>query len=335
MASGARIASAAGDFLIRGAAGVLSPAGQSGRLSIAIFHRVLCEQDDIFPDEIDRASFDDICGWLAAWFNVLPLDAAVERLQQGTLPARALAITFDDGYADNHDVALPILRSHGLCATFFIATGHLDGGRMWNDTVIEAVRRCTALELDLNGLGLLGEQRWALNSPADRRVAIDALLPAVKYLPSATRQEVVDRIAERAGADLPRSLMMNSSQVRAMSSAGMQIGAHTVSHPILARVDDDVAMREMMGSKGQLEDILGHPVSLFAYPNGRPGVDYSERDVALARRVGFHAAVTTAAGAARAGDDVFQLPRFTPWDRGRMKFGVRMLRNLYDARSSR
>ena len=120
---------------------LLSPAGRRARLSVLIFHRVLPRPDPLFPGVIDAAGFDAICRWVKGWFNVLALDDAARRLRDGSLPERALAITFDDGYADNHDVALPILLRHGLPATFFIATGFLDGGRMWNDTVIESIRR--------------------------------------------------------------------------------------------------------------------------------------------------------------------------------------------------
>ena len=73
-------------------------------------------------------------------FNVISLADGVAGLKRGCLPPRALSITFDDGYRDNHDIALPILLQLGLPATFFVATGFLDGGRMFNDTVIEAVR---------------------------------------------------------------------------------------------------------------------------------------------------------------------------------------------------
>jgi hypothetical protein len=148
----------------------LSPAGARGRLSILILHRVLPAVDPLFPDEVDAARFDRMCRWLTQWFNVLPLDEAVHRLSSGTLPARALSITFDDGYADNHEVALPILQKHRLPATFYIATGFLDGGRMWNDTVIESVRRSPLDRLPLDGteVASLGACRCT-RSPAGRR----------------------------------------------------------------------------------------------------------------------------------------------------------------------
>ena len=307
---------------------LLSPAGERSRLSILIFHRVLPQPDPLFPGEVDAAAFDSMCGWLARWFKVLPLDEAARRLEQGSLPAGAAAITFDDGYADNHVVALPILQRHGLCATFFVATGFLDGGRMWNDTVIEAVRRSPLVELDLRRLGRPGLGRHSLSDVPARRQAIDAIIKVAKYLPPPERSALVGEIAELAGAPLPDDLMMRTDQVAALHRAGMQIGAHTVSHPILARLSDDDARREMAQSKAILEGVTGERVGLFAYPNGKPGEDYSPRCVSLARELGFDAAVSTAWGAARRGHDAFQLPRFTPWDRGRLRFGARLARNL-------
>lgn len=311
---------------------LLSPGGRRGRLSILIFHRVLPAPDPIFPGEASAAWFDSMLGWLKAWFNVLPLDEAVRRLAEGRLPSRAAAITFDDGYADNHDVALPLLRRHGLPATFFIATGFLDGGRMWNDSVIEAVRRCPMPELDLNGLdeagsvGSLG--RHAVRTPEEKRQAIEAVIGAIKYLPLSNRATLVERIGERSGARLPDDLMMTSDQVRALRRYGMQIGGHTVSHPILATLDEGPARHEIAEGKRQLEEILAEPVTLFAYPNGKPAADYAPASVALVRELGFQAAVSTAWGAAGPTSDPFQLPRFTPWDRSRGRFALRLARNL-------
>ena len=132
----------------------LSPAGPKARLSILIYHRVLAERDPIFPNEPTVNTFDTQISRLKQAFNVLPLHEAVSRLKTGTLPARAACITFDDGYADNLTLATPILKNHGLHATFFIATAYLNGGRMFNDTVIEAIRRSSLRTLNLDELGL-------------------------------------------------------------------------------------------------------------------------------------------------------------------------------------
>jgi len=307
----------------------LSPAGPRARLSTLIFHRVLPEADPLFPGEVDAARFDALCRWVAGWFNVLPLDEAVRRLRERSLPARALCITFDDGYADNHDVALPILLRHRLVSTFFIATGFIDGGRMWNDTVIEAVRHCRAPSLDLSGLGVDGLAVLPLTDNAARRAAIDGILNLIKYRPIAERLQLAQRIAELAQVAPSDALMMAADQVRALRRAGMQIGAHTVSHPILATLPDDAARAEIGASKRWLEDLLRERVTLFAYPNGRPGRDFNERSVALAREAGFDAAVTTAKGVADAGTDLFRVPRFTPWDATPWRFGLRMAHNLW------
>lgn len=303
---------------------LLSPGGPHG-LSILIYHRVLAVKDPLFPSEVDAAEFSAQVGMLKSRFNVLPLLEAVRRAKDGTLPPRAAAITFDDGYADNAEVALPILQQHGLHATFFVATGFLDGGRMWNDSVYELVRRAPAGGLDATPLGL---GTHPLHTIADRRQAIPALVGQLKYLPMAERQQQVDRLVALAGVALPDHLMMTTAQVRMLHAAGMGIGAHTVNHPILARLPDAEARDEIAQGKLALEDMIGASVPLFAYPNGKPGEDYESRHVAMARELRFEGAVSTSWGASRGRPDPFQLPRFTPWDRSPLRFVLRMARNL-------
>ena len=309
----------------------LQPPGSRGRLHTLIFHRVLPQRDPLFPGEVTATDFDALCSWLKAWFNVLPLEQAVQQLRECRLPSRALAISFDDGYADNHDVALPILQRYGLTATFFVATGFLDGGRMWNDTVIEAVRGCTRPQLDLTGTVAAELGALPVGGIEDRRSAIGSILGATKYLPLAERTLWVQAVAERAAAPLPSNLMMTSAQVRALHRAGMGVGGHTVSHPILARLDTAGMQNEISEGRRQLQDLLDAPVPLFAYPNGKPGADYDERAVQVVRELGFSGAVATTWGTAHRQSDPFQLPRFTPWDRGRLCFGLRLARQMVSA----
>jgi peptidoglycan/xylan/chitin deacetylase (PgdA/CDA1 family) len=313
---------------------VLSGGGAERRLTILMFHRVTPVPDDLFPGEVHHDSFDLICAWVSRWFNVLPLDEAVRRMYEGDLPPRALAITFDDGYADNHDVALPILQRHGLNATFFVATGFLDGGRMWNDTLVESVRRAKVDSLDLRGESMLASNPGVLSlrTTGDRRAALQKLIASTKYLAPLARQAQVDRIATMTRAELPHDLMMSSNQVAKLHQAGMRIGAHTVSHPILRGVDDDVARKEIGSSREKLSQITGSNVELFAYPNGKPDCDYSSRDVELARQLGFLAAFSTSPGAATAQSDRFQLPRFTPWRRAQLGFAAQLAKNLVGAK---
>lgn len=303
----------------------LSPAGARGRLSTLIYHRVLREPDPLLPELPDVLQFEAQMRWVRRWFQVLPLAEAAERLERGALPARALAITFDDGYADNEQVAAPILRRLGLHATFFVATGFLDGRNMWNDRVIEAIRFCARDRLDLRMLGV-GEHD--LGTVAERRVAIRKILQSIKHQQPRQRESTVQCIEDTCAASPSPALMMSPAQVAALATSGFDVGAHTITHPILACLPAERARAEIAGSKADLEAIIGRRVALFAYPNGVPWQDYRAEHVRMVRECEFDAAVSTAWGVAPHGADLFQLPRFTPWDRTRARFALRLAHNL-------
>ena len=310
----------------------LSPAGRKGRLSTFIFHRVLPQPDPLLPDEPDYDRFDRIVAFIASHFRVMPLSDAADALARGTLPAAAACITFDDGYADNLTVAVPVLRQHGVSATFFIATSFIDGGRMWNDTVIEAVRGVPDCVLDWRDLGL---GQHDLSCATSRVLAYRSMLVALKHLPVSQRGELTQEIGRRAGLPAHSDLMLTRDQLVALRNAGMDIGGHTMTHPILSKLDDASARNEIGGGREQLAAWLGEPPTVFAYPNGVPSQDYGDRDVALVRGAGFQAAVSTARGTAGRGVDVFQIPRFTPWDQDMLRFGARVALNLITDRMPR
>lgn len=309
---------------MRGVLGVFGTLA-SPRLSILIFHRVHAQPDPLFPYEPDAARFDALMHFVARTFRVMTLGEAVERLKQATLPPRSLVITFDDGYADNAEVALPILQRYGLPATFFVASGFLDGGRMWNDSVIESIRACRYDNLNLEYWGL-GQQ--TLSTVTERSRLIDTLLPRIKYQSLADRQESIVRLQQLCGVEvLPATLMMRSGQVRDIHRAGMEIGGHTVNHPILTTLSSSEAEIEIAQGREQLQSIIDAPVDVFAFPNGKPGVDYDHTHVDIVRKIGFCGAVSTAPGASQTGDDLFQLPRFTPWGRAIPVWAARLLLN--------
>ena len=321
MSTAAAVQARAGAAL--GAVGAVAAGLGPPGLSVLIFHRVLPRPDPLFPEEPCAERFDTLMRAVATTFEVLPLGRAHALWQRGALPRRALAITFDDGYADNAEVALPVLQRHGLPATFFVATGFLDGGRMFNDSVIESVRRATVAQADFAALGL---GREPLGDAAARRALIDRLLARVKYLPMAQREQAVDQVHAACGRpELPRDLMMRSGQVQALHAAGMEIGGHTVNHPILAELPAEAARAEIAAGRRRLQELTGAPVDVFAYPNGKPGRDYAPAHASMARDAGFRCAVSTAKGTVRAGSDPLQWPRFTPWDRAPSAWLARLL----------
>ena len=314
------LGSAAQAILTHGA-----PGGSSGRLSVLIYHRVLARPDPLLPDEPSAPEFEATMRWIKRTFNVISLAEGVAGLKSGGLPPRALSITFDDGYSNNETIAAPILARLGMHATFFVATGYLDGGRMFNDTIVEMVRAARGAVLDLQSLGL---DRYALGTNQDRLRTIGALINAIRGRPVTERAELTERAAAEAGTQLPRDLMMTSQQVVRLARAGFALGGHTVSHPILARLPSEAARREIVDGKRFLEDLCGARVTLFAYPNGRPNSDYVASTVALVRGAGFEGAVSTSGGAARTGSDPYQIPRFTPWDQNTLAFAARMWSNM-------
>lgn len=297
------------------------PSGQ--RLLILTYHRVLARPDELLVDDVVGPAFERQMRTLAERFKVLRLDEALARLAQSSLPPRAVSITFDDGYADNCSVALPILQRHGLSGTFFIASGFLDGGCMWNDKIIETLRQAHGPSLDLGPIGL---EETDVRTVEARRAAIERVILHLKHRERTEREAATDRLVELVGAPLPDGLMMTSAQVRELRDAGMLVGAHTVMHPVLTAVDDALAEREIAEGRARLRDILREPIDVFAYPNGRPGRDFVRRHVELVRRMGFSAAVSTAWGFAEARSDRWQLPRVAPWDNVPWRLSLRLLR---------
>ncbi len=304
---------------------LLSPGGARGRLSAFIFHRVLAQPDPLLPSEPHAELFDRMLGWIGSQFQVLPPLEACERLYARSLPARAAIITFDDGYRDNHDVALPLLQKHRMGAAFFIATGYLNGGTMFNDRVIEAVRGARGAELDAAWLGL---GRLALEDVEQRRLAIDRLLKAVKHLPPPERLVQVQRIEEACEAQAESGLMMTDAQVLACHRAGITLGGHTRNHPILRALPDAQARKEIEAGRDDLRAISGEAPVVFAYPNGKLGGDFDSRHRTMVEEAGFRFAFTTHAGASGAGEDRFLLRRYTPWARAGWRFGLQAADSL-------
>jgi peptidoglycan/xylan/chitin deacetylase (PgdA/CDA1 family) len=305
------------------------PAARAGRLLVLIYHRVRATRDPMFAGDVDSKAFDWQMELVRRHCSPISMKTAVPALRSGRLPPRAVAVTFDDGYADNAEVALPILRRHGVPATFFVAPGFLDGGRMWNDSIIEAVRGAAGAHLDLRTfhLGVVSLGREETRGPL-----AEAVIRAGQQLGPSERTDRVNELCERIGAELPDDLMMTSAQVRSITDAGMEIGAHTMTHPILSALPATAARKEIDDSRVALEAITGQPVRSFAYPNGRPGEDYTTRDREIVSSLDFDWAVSTVRGVASKDSDTYQLPRFAPWDDGRSKWLLRLLMQFDNVR---
>lgn len=196
---------------------------------------------------------------------------------------------------------------------------------MWNDQIIKAIQHLPSGHLDLRDMGL---GLHYVDSVTDRQTAMRKLTDQSKYLRPKVRDDLAQRLKAMVDVRPKDALMLTREMIANLVNAGIDIGAHTITHPILTSLDNESARHEIHGSKQYLEMLTGRPVRLFAYPNGKVGVDFDERHVQMARDAGFSAAFTTSAGAATSKHDRFQLPRSRPWDTTPARFGFRLLQWL-------
>lgn len=302
--------------------GALSGHRANNKLLVLTYHRVLADYDPVI-DEVDAVQFTRQMETLAEYFNVVSLESGLEQMRQGTLPAGSVCVTFDDGYRDNYDVALPILSALNLHATFFIATGYLGDGVMWNDVVRQTIKYTSLKELDLRDFSM---GKILVDSESKKLKIIEKLLDHIKYNSVSRRIELVDRLRQLAEVELSERLMMTEEEVKALSEAGMEIGGHTVDHPILTCASEDEARQEITDGKLHLEKMLNRELKFFAYPNGQVGKDYDERHMQFVMDAGFDAALTTNNGVIDKSMGMFDLPRISIDHTGKFKFGISLAR---------
>src|SRR5690606_14185044 len=176
----------------------------------------------------------------------------------------------DDGYANNHELAAPLLERAGLPATFFIAGDAVDSGVMFNDLIIEGVR--------IRGrdwmLGELVNLNGGIAATEDPAMLIGQILQRLKYLPTKQRATLAHSFfRENANREAPR-LMMDRADVADLARRGFDIGGHTLRHSILKELSDREARQEIEGCFQWLEETTGHAPESFAYPNGIPERDF-------------------------------------------------------------
>jgi peptidoglycan/xylan/chitin deacetylase (PgdA/CDA1 family) len=248
------------------------------RLVIIAYHRVVAmPPKEIYPFDSGLVSatpenFDWQLRFLRRNFDVVAFSDVINHLdRRQRLPRRPVVITFDDGFDDNYHVAYPLLRSHGLAATFFVCTGYI--GRQesfWFDELAHLVMRVPPGSIELAEAGI---SIPIADDVGSRRHAVDDLLRAMKNLSDAPRREFLQHFYDQYGSYRDpsarrQSLPMTWPQIIEMSAGGMEFGSHSVSHPILSSLDDASLAREMSGSKHELESRLEKRIDTISYPEG-------------------------------------------------------------------
>lgn len=274
-----------------------------GRLTVLTYHRVLPDEEARrypFPSlAMPESAFARQADWLAARAEVAPLGESLQA--RGAASRPRVAITFDDGYRDNAELAAPILGSRGLRATFFVASGFVGGGGwMWYDRAIllAAAAPSAALRDAARAHGV------PVPAPG---AGAEGWVESLKRVPRAARAAFLDALPGGAGIAAARDgfLPMRPEQVGALAVAGHEIGSHSVSHDILTLADDGELERELRDSKRSLADWTGAAVHGFCYPNGT----HDARVAAAAARAGYLYACTTLPPSAAPAGDPFRLAR--------------------------
>lgn len=320
------------NLAFRGVADRLLSLPDQRALHIFKYHQILPSVSRLDGGDLPLEIFQWQMEWLKNNMEVFSLQDGLSLLAAGNLPKRAAAITFDDGYAADLVYVVPVLKQFSFSATFFVSSGYLQGQCMWDEALRIMLRETTQQTIDLTGaqLGV-----YLLDDERVKAIAYATLSKALKYRPIDERHHLLQEISRHAQVQSDgRQLMLSESQVKKLVAEGMEVGSHTVNHPILNCETDSDAEFQIRQDKQQLETLIGRPVKFFAYPNGIPGKDFARQHVDIVRGCGFEAAVTTSPGVVHSSDDVWQLPRFTPWDTSPVKFALRMLRN-YRSRSSK
>ncbi len=296
-------------------------ARRSPAFLVLTYHRVNDEADPFFA-AVPTKVFERHMAFIARTYRVMTIEDLAEHVQRGTVPRRALAITFDDGYQDNLTHAAPILARHRLPATIFLATGFIGTAEIpWFDRV--------AMAFKVTGTDAFAAP-WgdvvALTSQSDRLVALDLTLKYLKRLPDEDLRRHVDMLLDAlavANPDGAKNLMLTWDDVRALAGLGFSIGAHTVSHPILSRVPPTRAWTEILDSRTMIQSACGYRPRAFAYPNGRPD-DYTETVKHFVREAGFTCAVTTRFGVNTRHTSPWELRRGGPWESDLPTFALKL-----------
>lgn len=279
---------------------------------VATFHRVgpramegefnaqMCVPRDLFRRQLQ---------FLKANFEILRAGEVAQRVLAGLpLPARLASITFDDGYLDNLEIAKPILDEMGLPWTMFVATGGLASSEsFWWDRALRAFRHWDGAEIDLRPLGLAvyGEP---VPLPAGGSEAIAAsMVRKLWKIPHPDVLRVIEYAEARSTPPATPRARLSPGEVAALSDAGVEIGAHTVSHPNLELLDVSTVQAEMQKSRHELQEMCGKPVGGFAYPGGRLSPDV----VRAASETGFDYAMSTIADVNCKAFDIHKLRRIS------------------------
>ncbi|MCJ7751127.1 MAG: polysaccharide deacetylase family protein [Armatimonadetes bacterium] len=285
--------------------------GQSG-LAVLTYHRVLPpEEAQVEPDPgivTTTSCFEAQMRYISKHCAALDLQEAVERMQRGhSLPRRACAITFDDGWLDTYTHAYPILRHFGLPATIFVTTQCIGTTRpLWTRLAVDVLGHASKSDLQRvvsrvctsDGIEALKQTLAGKHGP-------EGMLSLLKPLPADVREGIVGELEPSVSVQQRSDPWLTWDQLREMSANGIAVGSHTQTHAILPAESAARVREEVVGARDELRRRLGSAPAAFCYPNG----EHNTEVAAIVRDAGHELACTTRLGVAKPVTDRYLLPR--------------------------
>lgn len=244
-------------------------------------------------------------------YNLISLEEAIELLKsKKPVPADTVVITFDDGYRSIYEHVLPAVRKYGIPVTVFLSTGPVEKrGPLFVDALAYAFEKTRKERLDLTPWGL---REYSVVNAGLKETAGLEINDFSKNLKTEERMKFLKHIFQELEVDPDspelRDRMLTWEEVKESKSQGVSFGAHTVTHPSLARISPDEAREEIHGSKKMMEERLNSEIKTFAYPYGS-AKDVDERVRDIVSEKGFLCAVTLQKGVNNVGSDPFMLKR--------------------------
>ncbi len=282
-----------------------------GDAVILMYHHVK-ESDAQDAQGVTRNRLNEQMEYLKKHFCICSLDEIVSpRQKKQPISRNALALTFDDGFEDFYTQAYPVLKKHKVPATVYLVSHAVEHQvPIWTERLESIVKLSKNAEFELH---LSGTRRsFSIQTEDERQEALIQIKSYLKKVSDGERQKAMAQLdgayALQEGDASGNSRMLNWSQVREMKSYGITFGAHTMTHPILTRLPEQDAMREIRGSKEHIEKRLSEPVLDFCYPNGEAS-DFNERIKRIVQDAGFRSAATSIWGQNGRDQDPYELKR--------------------------